>query len=409
MAKQEEKKPEAQAQPQPQKALTTWQGFEAELAAREREFSMLLPDHISRDKFRICAISAVQQNPTLLTATLRSLFSAIKKAAQDGLLPDGREGFINVYSTEVKLPGGRKEWQKLAQWMPMAAGLRKRAKELDGILIDAQVVYKNDHFVWHQGDEPRIEHTPTTLGDERGAMCGAYAIFKREGGLILHREVMDFGQIEKARSKSSAPNSMMWKDFTEEGYRKTVLRRGFKTIPVSEKLHAIVSRDDELFDFSHDANARQLPDGVVEPRAPRRSDFTRGTDRTTGELKQVGHSVPIEIDDPREEGEVIERGQQGDNRQQLAQEQGDTRDHGEQEEEETAPVKAAEHPKVTEAKAAIPENETPFQRGMRLLMGLTTAAEIDDLKVAMTEELKVKPKQLKVWEGVCEARKAELK
>jgi phage RecT family recombinase len=256
---------------QPSQAVAVWTEFENELQARGEEIGAMLPTTIPRAKFHAVAMSAIKQNPALLRATTRSLVSAITKAAQDGLLPDGREGFINVYNTKVKGLDGKETWQDVAQWMPMVGGLRKRAKELDGILIDAQVVYMNDSFLWVQGDEPRINHTPAPLGkDGRGEKIGAYAIFKREDGTILHREVMDYGQIEKARSKSKAPDSLMWKDFAEEGYRKTVVRRGVKSVPVSEKLLEVISRDDDLFEF-----AEPTAGGVAIPPRPSRSEFSR--------------------------------------------------------------------------------------------------------------------------------------
>ena len=76
---------------------------------------------------------------------LRSLFGEITKAASDGLLPDGREGVIQSYNTKVKYRDkdgkDRDRWEKTAVWMPMSHGMRKRANELESILVDAQVVY----------------------------------------------------------------------------------------------------------------------------------------------------------------------------------------------------------------------------------------------------------------------------
>jgi recombination protein RecT len=228
--------------------VSTWEGFETELRSREQAIVSMLPNHVSRERFINSAIAAVKQTPELLNATPRSLFGAVTKSAQDGLLPDGREGVITLYNEKQK----DNSWQKTAQWNPMAYGLRKRARELDNIIIDAQVVYENDDFMRHQGDAPHIEHRPANLGTPRGAMIGAYAIFKSGDGTILHREVMDAAQIQAVRDQSKAPNSLMWTKFAEEGWRKTVVRRGVKTVPCSERLQTIVQRDDDLFNFDVD-------------------------------------------------------------------------------------------------------------------------------------------------------------
>jgi recombination protein RecT len=101
----------------------------------------------------------VKATPDLLTATPRSLFAALVKAAQDGLLPDGREGIITVYRQKVQ--GSTPERHEMvAQWNPMFYGIRKRARELDGIIIDAQVVIAGDEFDYELGDD--AAHHPSS-------------------------------------------------------------------------------------------------------------------------------------------------------------------------------------------------------------------------------------------------------
>lgn len=234
-------------------ALVKWEDFESELKSREQAIAALLPQHVSKQRFISSAVAAVKQTPDLLTATPRSLFTAITKSAQDGLLPDCREGVITLYKEKQG-----DAWVKVAQWNPMTYGLRKRARELDGVIINAQVVHENDRFVRHEGDEPHIEHDPAPLGQARGKMIGAYAIIRNDTG-ILHREVMDAEQIETVRAQSKAQNSLMWTKFTEEAWRKTVIRRAIKSVPCSENLEAIVRRDDDLFDFSEHNQERPKP------------------------------------------------------------------------------------------------------------------------------------------------------
>ena len=235
----------------PAKNLTVWEGFQVELESREQEICSMLPGHVNKERFKNSVIAAVKQTPGLLKATPRSFFGAVTKSAQDGLLPDGREGVITVYGTE-------------AQWNPMAFGLRKRARELDQIIVDAQVVYQNDIFDQHQGDEPRIEHDPAPLGTPRGEMIGAYAVFRNQAG-ILHREVMDASQIEKVKSQSKNPDGLLWGKFEAEAWRKTVVRRGFKSVPCSEKLGNIVQRDDDGYEFDQPA--------IEAPPRPQRGEY----------------------------------------------------------------------------------------------------------------------------------------
>ena len=242
------------------KSLELWQEFEGELRQREQAIASMLPNHVGRERFISSAIAAVKQTPDLLKCTPRSLFNSITKSAQDGLLPDGREGVITVYNEKQK----DNTWQKVAQWNPMAWGLRKRARELDDIIVSTSVVHQNDEFIYQEGDEPRIEHVPPPLDQDRGGMIGVYAIF-RKGDAILHREVMNASQVNQVRAQSKQPDGIMWTKFTTEAWRKTVLRRGFKSVPCSENLDAIVRRDDETFSF--DETPAQVGNGTGRPKA----------------------------------------------------------------------------------------------------------------------------------------------
>lgn len=220
----------------------TVSAFRQVLESRKLELEALLPKHVTFDRFRATALEAVRQNPELLKCDARSMLGAVSKAASDGLLPDGRDGVITHYKD-------KRTGKLVAAWNPMANGLRKRARELDGIIVDADVVHANDHWDFKQGDNPRIVHERPPLGQARGEVIGAYAIF-RQGDHILHREVMDIREIQLARAQSRAPDSLMWKTFFGEGAKKVVVRRGFKTVQCSEALSQIVARDDELFDFA---------------------------------------------------------------------------------------------------------------------------------------------------------------
>lgn len=288
--------------------LTNWQSFQGELVSRESDFAAMLPSHVSPARFKAVAIAAVKRDPKLLQCTPRSLFSELTKSASDGLLPDGREGVIQHYNTKVKDGGTDFHWERQAVWIPMAHGLRKRANELESILVDAQVVYQNDTLLWIQGDNPEIKHEPAQLGTKRGEGIGCYAIFKDADGRILHREVMDRDAIMAVRAKSKNPGGMLWKDFWPEAWRKTVIRRGFKTVPVGEKLDQLVTRDDEQYTFDSPAeptNGRTLPPSV-ERRPPPEVVSGKATALPPAVNGQGASGVPVVGEPEGEGGEPVE-------------------------------------------------------------------------------------------------------
>ena len=199
------------------------------------EFRAALPAHIPVERFMRVVMTAVNSNPDLIGADRRSLIEAAMKAAQDGLLPDGRDGAFVMFVGKV-------------QWMPMVAGILKKVRNSGQLLtISAHVVFDNDTFYYRLGDEEKIEHEPNLTGD-RGKPKLVYAVAKTKDGGI-YREVMTVAEIEKVRAVSKAKNAGPWVQWWNEMARKTAIRRLSKRLPVSSDLDDIVRRDDVLYDF----------------------------------------------------------------------------------------------------------------------------------------------------------------
>ena len=198
------------------------------------EFRMALPPHISVDKFTRVAMTAIQGNADLLGAERRSLFGACVKAAQDGLLPDGREAALVIFKGKV-------------QYMPMIGGILKRVRNSGEVAsIASQLVYRNDSFrYWVDGDGEHLQHEPLMFG-ERGEIVGVYALAKTKDGAV-YIEVMTKAQVEKVRKVSRASGNGPWVDWWEEMARKTVLRRLSKRLPMSTDIEETIRREEEQY------------------------------------------------------------------------------------------------------------------------------------------------------------------
>lgn len=233
-----------QQQPTPENPVVK---FKAQVANNEHEFKAALPAHIPVERFMRVVTTAVVNNPDLLTADRRSLFESATKAAQDGLLPDGRDGALVIYNTKVKGEGSRDVWVKKVQWMPMIAGILKKVRNSGELQsIGAHVAYENDEFTYELGDEEKIIHRPAL--DNRGRPRLVYAIAKTKDGGI-YREIMTMQEVEKVRSVSRAKDKGPWVDWFDEMARKTVLRRLAKRLPMSSDLDDLIRRDDALYDL----------------------------------------------------------------------------------------------------------------------------------------------------------------
>lgn len=207
------------------------------LAAMAPEFKAALPAHVPVEKFTRVAMTAIQNNPDLQNADRRSLFGAIVRLAQDGLLPDGREAAIVIFN--AKDGNG---WIKKAQAMPMIAGILKKLRQSGEVAkVSAHVVHENDHFVWSLGFDETIEHAPPALNEPRGKPIGAYATAVLKDGSQLC-EVMTLEEIERVRNVSRAKDKGPWVDWWSEMARKTVMRRLSKRLPMSTDIEDAVDR-----------------------------------------------------------------------------------------------------------------------------------------------------------------------
>lgn len=235
--------------------------FKTQLDQRADQFRSALPVHIPPERFQRVVLTAVQRNPDLLDADRQSLFNAAMQAAQDGLLPDGREGAIVTFNTKVKRrKAGTNAVEEvsviLAQWMPMIGGIRKKARnsgELAGIA--AHVVFHADtfrfwvdeggqHLNYEPADNPPVITSANAAKEVRLVFAWART---KDGEFFVER--MTPGDIEKVRSISRAKDGQAWSKWWDQMAIKTVVRRLAKVLPMSSDLDDLIRRDDELYDL----------------------------------------------------------------------------------------------------------------------------------------------------------------
>lgn len=208
------------------------------------ELQMALPPHITVDKFRQVAITAINKSPDLAMADRASLFNACVECAQDGLLPNGREAALVIYNT--KDPAGG--WTKKVQYMPMIAGIYKKVRESGEInRLAAHVVFEGDDFEYSLGINPTLTHRPN-LESTNDKVIGAYAVAHFADG-EHDIEFMSMKQINKVKSASKSPDKGPWANWFEEMAKKTVVRRLSKRLPMSPSLDAIIRRQDDMIDL----------------------------------------------------------------------------------------------------------------------------------------------------------------
>lgn len=239
------------------------------LEARRDELKNALPSDISPDRFIRAIITSVQINPDILACQWQSLWLACLRACRDGLLPDGREGAIIPY-------------KNTAAWVSMYQGLLKRFRRSGQFRwIKADVVREGEEF-YHYVDEhgEHIRHTP---GDNFGApILKIYAMATtKDGGVFVN--VMSIAEANKIRNMSRATREdSPWKQWPEEMYRKTALRRLSKVLPSEGDL-----MDEEIDSGEAPAAVAPVTLATTSPRAV-------GAAAALDQFASQAHDAPVE-------------------------------------------------------------------------------------------------------------------
>lgn len=233
--------------------LSPVEGLRLALQRMTPEFAVALPPQIPAERFVRTLLTTVQMNPALLQADRRTLFAAAMRAAQDGLLLDGREAAAVIFG------------KGNVQYMPMVDGLLKKLRNSGELAsISCHVVFDADEFEYELGDSESIRHKPH-LGPNRGKPRAVYAIARTKDGAV-YREVMSVEDVERVRNVSRARDAGPWKDWWDRMAIKTCLRRICRRLPSSADLDSVLEADNEASGFVNQPRS-QVEATVTQPAA----------------------------------------------------------------------------------------------------------------------------------------------
>jgi len=196
------------------------------LKQMEGEIKKALPAVMTPERFTRIVLSALSTTPKLAECTPQSFLGAVMTAAQLGVEPNtplGQAYLIPFYngktrSQECQFQLGYKGWIDLAY----------RSGEVS--IIQAQIAYENDEFIYSFGLNPVLKHVPAR--SNRGEPAYAYAMFQtKEGGYGF--EVMSVEDVHAhARKYSKTYGNGPWQTSFEEMAKKTLLKRVLKYAPL---------------------------------------------------------------------------------------------------------------------------------------------------------------------------------
>lgn len=217
------------------------------ISGRWKMISALLPKHMTEDRFAALVMSAAGRDANVFNCTGESILNAIYQAASLGLEINSATGeaYIIPFKTTATLVPGYKGLIKIA------------IRSGDVLAIEARLVYKDDVFAVHLGTDSRIEHRYNVDVERNTAnVIAAYAVAKMANGATTF-DVMNKPQLEaiRRRSPGARKTDSPWNSDTEEMYRKTIVRRLCKYLPLSPQMSEAI----ELMDRAEPVETTQTP------------------------------------------------------------------------------------------------------------------------------------------------------
>lgn len=198
----------------------------------KKSLSEVLPVHLNADRIARIALTELKNTDKLQKCSIASFLGAIMTCSQLGL------EIGNTLGHAYLIPYGSK-----CQFMVGYKGLMDLAFRSGRIAtIQAQVVRQSDDFHFEYGMNEDLKHIPAK---GRGEIIYAYAYVKTNEGKftfdVMSKEEID--DIKNVSESSSSPVSP-WNKYYSEMARKTVIRRLFKYLPVSNDLSRAIALDE---------------------------------------------------------------------------------------------------------------------------------------------------------------------
>lgn len=259
---------------------------------------------VDPEKFMRTVKNALMKDPQIAEASTQSVFLECQKAIADGLVLDGREAALTRFNTNKKRKSESGQW--VDNWVtevvyiPMVAGIMKRVRNSGEVASwSAELVYEKEYetgrFVYKAGADPHIHHEPIIVG-ERGPVVAAYSAVKLRDGTYSY-EVMNIDQLNSIRNRTKSKRkdgsiAGPWQTDVEEMYRKTVIRRHAKRLPVSSDVLGVTQRVDSMY-----------PDGFEEAEVIQETKPVRVS--AAQKLSEAMQKEEPEVAEPALEGDII--------------------------------------------------------------------------------------------------------
>lgn len=215
-------------------ALLQIKGIEQVLKSAFPQIKSVVSNGISPEKMARVVVNELSSNSYLRGIAAQnpnSLIRSVMQSSQLGLEVGGHLGqaYLVPFKGEINLIVGYRGLLSLA----------RRSGEITS--INAEIVYEKDEFDLSLGLEPKVIHKPFLKGERGDPVIVYMSAHFKDGG--HHFEWMTIDDVHKIRDNSQGYQAAVrnkkptpWETNYEEMVRKTVIRRGWKYLPMSVEM-----------------------------------------------------------------------------------------------------------------------------------------------------------------------------
>ena len=271
----------------------------------QQQLAMALPRNYTPDQFTVAIRTAINKNPKLAECDSGSFLTSMISAAQMGIAPDGRNGYL-IPRWNGKT--SRMECTFMPSYIGLVTLVRKNPEVAD---IYAETVCEHDAFRITKGLHRDIVHE-VNVKESRGPIIGVYAVIAYKDGRnsweFLSRE-----EVEAVRNRSDSWKAHVAKGYdtpwkTDEGemFKKTALKRLIKLADISQETAERIAVDNTL-DITPAAEAQPQPQPAQEVEimpaalpAPIAATAQPQPMPTTGETVIYSYTSPTQQQPPQQ-------------------------------------------------------------------------------------------------------------
>lgn len=226
--------------------------------------------------------NGVWENPFQIVP-LNSVLDCLWECANRHILPDGYNAYLVCYC------GKNPSCQLLVDYKGMIDTAIK-----EGIVDDANadVVCENDTFVWDCGE---VSKWTFDFRKPRGKVVGACAWAILPNG---RKKWMYVPLDELQKIRACVRDTGIWDKWTNEMYKKSAIRRLFKTTRNTPNMNSIMEMDNRNYDLDAPDNRRYVSDktpvrSVIEAQGAKSISLTETAEPQRDDEPQL-EPVPVE-------------------------------------------------------------------------------------------------------------------